>query len=268
MRVSIKNKEKVTKFSTIFKNINDILSNVKLCFTEEKLTAQGMDMTQCCLFEINILTEWFDEYNIDDNTTIGLPCNLMYKLLSCLEENQEIVMYMDKKLDKLYIDFENDKKYRKSFEVPLLELDYEEVEIPIQDYDCDIKIETSEYVKLISQMKMFGNNVNIKCDSFGTKMTGYGELGKMKVEISEEDMLKYAYEEDLNVSQEFNLDFIEKMCKFEKISNEIFIHFDNTKPMMMLYPLEKIGEEEEIEDMEQLLERSYVRLILAPKTDD
>jgi hypothetical protein len=38
--------------------------------------------------------------------------------------------------------------------------------------------------------------------------------------------------------------------------------------MMMLYPLEKIGEEEEIEDMEQLLERSYVRLILAPKTDD
>ena len=113
MRVSIKNKEKVTKFSTIFKNINDILSNVKLCFTEEKLTAQGMDMTQCCLFEINILAEWFDEYNIDDNITIGLPCNLMYKLLSCLEENQEIVMYMDKKLDKLYIDFENDKKYRK-----------------------------------------------------------------------------------------------------------------------------------------------------------
>ena len=27
-------------------------------------------------------------------------------------------------------------------------------------------------------------------------------------------------------------------------------------------------QEEEIEDMEQLLERSYVRLILAPKTDD
>ena len=80
----------------------------------------------------------------------------------------------------------------------------------------------------ILKIYVFGNNVNIKCDSFGTKMTGYGELGKMKVEISEADMLKYAYEEDLNVSQEFNLDFIEKMCKFEKISNEIFIHFDTS----------------------------------------
>ena len=268
MRVLIKNKQKVNKFSTIFKNINDILSTVKLNFKEDKLTAQGMDVTQCCLFEINILSEWFDEYIIDGEVNVGLPCNLMYRLLSCLEDEQEILMYMDNKKDKLFIDFENDKKYRKSFELPLLELDYDEVEIPTQDYDCDITIETNEYVKLINQLKMFGNNVNIKCDPMGIKMIGYGEFGKMKVEIREEDIIKYVYDEELNVSQEFNLDFIEKMCKFEKITDEIFIHFDNKKPMMMVYPLDKISEEEEIEDMEQLLERSYIRLILAPKADD
>ena len=268
MRVLIKNKKKVSKFSTIFKNINDILSNVKLNFKEGKLTAQGMDMTQCCLFEINILSEWFDEYTIYDEIVVGLPCNLMYKLLSCLEEEQEILMYMDNKKDKLYIDFENDKKYTKSFELPLLELDYDEVEIPIQDYDCEITIETNEFVKLINQLKMFGNNVNIKCDPMGIKMIGYGEFGKMKVEVREADIIKYVYDEDLNVSQEFNLDFVEKMCKFEKITDEIFIHFDNKRPMMIVYPLDKISEEEEIEDMEQLLERSYIRLILAPKTDE
>ena len=49
---------------------------------------------------------------------------------------------------------------------------------------------------------------------------------------------------------------------------DIFIHFDNKRPMMIVYPLDKISEEEEIEDMEQLLERSYIRLILAPKTDE
>ena len=59
MRVLIKNQKKVNKFSTIFKNINEILANVKLYFTADKLYAQGMDLTQSCLFEINILCDWF-----------------------------------------------------------------------------------------------------------------------------------------------------------------------------------------------------------------
>ena len=268
MRVLIKNQKKVNKFSTIFKNINEILANVKLYFTADKLYAQGMDLTQSCLFEINILGDWFDEYIIHKDITVGLPCTLMYKLLSCLEENQEILMYMDDKKDKLYIDFENDKKYKKTFELPLLDLDYDMVEIPLSEYDCDININTNEFVKLINQLKLFGKNVNINCTPYGIKLQGYGEFGKMKVEIQEKDIIKYAYSEDIDIKQEYNLDFIDKMCKFEKISDEIFIHFDNNKPMVIIYPIEKITEEEEVEDMEQLLERSYLRLILAPKVDD
>jgi len=268
MRVLIKNQKKVNKFSTIFKNINEILSNVKLYFTSEKLYAQGMDLTHSCLFEINILNDWFDEYIIYNDISVGLPCTLMYKLLSCLEDQQEILMYMDNKKDKLYIDFENDNKYRKTFEIPLMELDYDIVDIPLSEYDCDINIKTNEFVKLINQLKLFGTNVNINCTQYGIKMQGYGEFGKMKIEIQEKDILKYAYEENLNIIQEYNLDFIDKMCKFEKIAEEIFIHFDQENPMMIIYPLEKITEEEEVEDMEQLLERSYLRLILAPKTND
>ena len=268
MRVLIKNQRKVKKFSTIFKNINEILSNVKLNFTSEKLYAQGMDLTQSCLFEINILSDWFDEYTINEDITIGLPCTLMYKLLACLEEKQEILMYMDNKKDKLYIEFVNDDKYRKTFELPLLDLDYDMVDIPLTEYACDINISTSEFVKLINQLQLFGTNVDINCTSQGIKMQGYGEFGKMKVDIQEKDIIKYAYEEDIDISQEYNLTFMDKMCKFEKIAEEMFIYFDDERPMMMIYTLEKITEEEEVEDMSQLLERSYLRLILAPKTND
>ena len=268
MRVLIKNQKKVHTFSTIFKNTNEILSSVNVSFTSEKMYAQGMDITQTCLFEINILKDWFDEYVIHDDITIGLPCTLMYKLLSCLEEKQEILMYMDNKKDKLYIDFENDEKYKKTFELPLLELDYDMVDIPLREYDCDINIKTNEFVKLINQLKLFGKNVKIHCTPYGLKMQGYGDFGKMKVEIQEKDIIKYAYSEDIDIKQEYNLDFIDKMCKFEKISDEMFIHFDDKNPMVIIYPIEKITEEEEVEDMEQLLERSYLRLILAPKVDD
>ena len=53
---------------------------------------QGMDNSHACLFELNLNNDWFNEYEIGEDETyrIGINCELLFKILNCLGEEQNI----------------------------------------------------------------------------------------------------------------------------------------------------------------------------------
>ena len=83
MKITLKTPEKVLKFTEIFKNLKNLIDEINMVVTEEKLYMQGMDSTHALLFELEMKKQWFDEYNVIEKDTFGIHCETFFKIINC-----------------------------------------------------------------------------------------------------------------------------------------------------------------------------------------
>ena len=103
LEITISNAKKVYQFTTILQNLKGISNELKLDCNEAGLYAQGMDTAHVCLFELVIKKDWFDSYNCSKNCSMGVNCEMLYKIISCIKEEQHIDMKHDTNSSKLSV---------------------------------------------------------------------------------------------------------------------------------------------------------------------
>jgi proliferating cell nuclear antigen len=263
MRIVISDPQKVSTFSTIFRHLKNVAVDVNMDVYPDKLYIQGMDDARVCLFELLLQKDWFEEYDVSTQEVLGIRCEIMFKMIGCLEDGQKITMCMNDKNDKLSVDFEgNDstnKTIKKSFEMPLIMLDSEHLDIPEVEYQADITIYSQQFAELINQLGIFGDTLTIQCSMQNVNLSSHGEHGKMIASIKDDDIIEYAIEEDTPIHLSCGLRYIQRMCAFSKISTNVYLHFSNDTPIKLHYSLDE-------EDSSN--SKNYVRFFVAPKIED
>jgi proliferating cell nuclear antigen PCNA len=263
MKIVINDPKKVSIFATIFRRLKDVAPDVNIDLYTDKMYIQGMDDARVCLFELLLQSDWFEEFDVNKQDVLGIKCEIMFKMIGCLEDGQKIVMHMKDKADKLSVDFDalsGDKKsIKKSFEVPLMMIDSEHLEIPPVEYQSDIIIKSTQFSELISQLAIFGDEISVNCNMNTIDFASKGEYGQMTASIKDEDIVEYAIEEDANVDLTCGLKFVTQVCAFEKITNNIYLHFSNERPLKLHYSLDEKSSDES---------QNYVRFFIAPKISD
>lgn len=277
MKLVLSNKDKVAKFRNIFKYINSISKEVLLTVKGDGLYTQGLDTANICLFDINIKSDWFDKFEFDkkdpEHFLVGLSCELVFKLFSCIRDGQqlEIILNPDKP-DYMFVNFINSNDMDKSFEIRLIDIDPNHLEVPIEEAELDLLIETVEFKRLINEMALFSNNVDFVCNSDGDhlELTGTGDLtGKMTVKIKDENVKYFGILEDTNLKVRFDTKYLQDISNLEKITPYLHISCSNNKPIIINYIIDDVdfknGEEEDLLQIENF---SCIRMALAPKEDE
>jgi proliferating cell nuclear antigen len=261
MKFVITDSKKVKIFSTIFRQLKDVVADVNIDMNVDSVYIQGMGNSQVCLFELKLQKDWFDEYEVTIPSVMGIHCDFMFRMLGCLEDGQKITMNMSESADKLQVEFDSvgeNKTIRKCFEIPLMNLDSEHLEIPEQEYEADIAIMSDEFADIVSQLTIFGDDLRIKCGET-IDLTTKGDMGQMTASIKQDDIVEYAIEEDVNVNLCVGLKFIHNMCGFSKITDIAYLHCSNETPIKLHYSLD--GED-------SVDSKNYVRFFVAPKMED
>ena len=269
MKIVLTDSRKVSQFSSILKNLKNFSSDIEIHVDENRLYAQGMDSSHCCLFELELLSDWFTEYESDGAVRLGVNCELLAKVFNCLGENQSIELNYEKNADKLNIELspkENESGIVKKFKMPLMDLQSELLHIPDTEYTADIEMISSEFSALINQLSIFGNELKMHCEESMMSMTGTGELGEMIGEIKETDILMYAIEEDTKLDLSFSIAYVNMMIAFSKINKKIQIHISDDIPMKIQYGMDTFMDNDDDDDDES--DKNYIRFFLAPKIED
>ena len=164
--------------------------------------------------------------------------------------------------DKLTIKLEPNEGVRgivKEFELPLVDIDSEMLEIPEVEYTADIEMYSTEFRDLIEQLSIFGNDITFTCNE-KIEIMGSGEHGKMKVHINDEDIIEYVLEENADLSLNFMTQYLLIMSSFSKVSRKMHIHIMENTPMKMQYNMD---DSEDNDDC-----NNFIRFFLAPKIED
>ncbi len=93
MKLTIKDHNKVAKFSSIFQHLKQVVDCIAIHFSVDGMYIQGMDSTQICLFECKLTNDWFDEYEFTQNVDAPRVCvntTILYKVISAIDEKHKI----------------------------------------------------------------------------------------------------------------------------------------------------------------------------------
>jgi proliferating cell nuclear antigen PCNA len=267
MKLILTDSKKVSHFSSILKNLKNFSQDIEMHIDQHRLYAQGMDSSHCCLFELELLSEWFTKYECGEHIRLGINCELLAKIFNMLGENQNIEMAYQG-TDSLYITLspnEGEMGIVREFKLPLMDLQSELLTIPDTEYTADIEMVSNDFTALIIQLNTFGNELRVQCQD-EIRLTGKGEMGSMDAVIKEDDILMYAIEEDEKLDINFALGYINMMVAFGKINKKVKIHMSENLPMKIQYGMDTFMDKED--DDEENEDKNYIRFFLAPKIDD
>ena len=265
MEVVISDKTKFGQFANVFRYLpvfNMELVNINV--SNKGMYIQGMDASQVCLFELKLEEDWFDSFNTDKNYVLGIHSLTFYKVIQCLEDNEQIMKMNYNDGDCLHIALENvngSKKINKYFELPLVDIDMEMLEIPDTDYSIDMEIKSQSISNYIEQLLIFDETFTLSCSGDTILMKSKSESGSLMIEMSEENIMMYAVEDNIEkIEMCFALTYVKNMCAFSKITKSVVISLSEETPMRFHQSLDNADIFENSE--------SYIRLYLAPKLDD
>ena len=271
MKLIINDLRKADQLITIFKHLKSFSPHLSLYFDSDKLYAQGMDDSHVALFELNIHNSWFDEYEFEsgDAKNIAITSQCLFKALNMREDNQSIHISYEGDPDKIKISFESDKKeeFNKYFELTLIDLDAELMDLSNHDSQVDMEWPAKQYSTFIEQLFKFHTNVTIECSETNILYEARGDEGLMRVNTDIDDLIEYAIEEDKVMKQCFSLQHLSMITQFHKLSNNVFIGLCDDSPMLLKYSLDSQPSNEKDEEDEED-EGNYIKFYLAPKMED
>jgi len=243
MEISITNLSRAEQFAQLFQHIRLFTEHVNLTFDKERMFMQSMDSARISVFELILPATWFDTYTLtaDESITIGLNVSMLFKVLNTRDKIQEIFIKLTKQdSDKLFVDFTCNNKavFDKRFELPLMDIDCEIMQIPETDSNADLSINSGVFASLVNQLKLFGETIEIQCTEEQITMHSISqEAGKMTVEIDIDDLTAYSITEGEVMKLSFGLGMLHNICMYNKISKEIDIYLTANFPMKLVYVL-------------------------------
>lgn len=257
MEIIISNPAKAELFASIFQNMKIFTDHISIVCKTTGFFFQAMDNARVCIIELEIPSAWFDTYSVAVDVVIGINSNILFKILNAREKTQNIrVVYNNDNSDTLFIDFTSEDKriFDKQFEMPLIEIETENLQIPAIEHNVEFSVPSSVFSGLINQLKTFGDTLHMNCSEEKIVLSSNSvECGKMHVDMNIDDLSSFSINEGEEIQMSFSLSYLHNICCFSKISKELEIKISDNYPLSIIYDLQN---------------EAVMKFYLAPKIND
>lgn len=275
MNIVIANPQKAEQFAILFQHVKAFTDHINIVFGKDRMFIQCMDTSHVSIMELCLPSSWFCTYDhtFNDAITIGVSSSMLYKILNSREKTQLIeISYSQEENDILFVRMRNPggtpankTDFEKHFEIPLMDIDSDTMDIPAIEHQAEITISSYHFASIINQLKMFGDTMDIQCSEEKILLgSNSHENGKMFVEIKIDDLSSFIIDEGKELSLAFSLTYLHNICLYNKIAKEVEVKFSSDYPMQMTYYLDALSEGQE----ERPANSAKLSFYLAPKIAD
>ena len=124
------------------------------------------------------------------------------------------------------------KIFNKEFTLSLIDVEYEELTIPDDDFSVDIEMESKYFNQTIGELKDFGDDLEIICSEDKIQLNSTGDnMVNMNTIMKFDDILSYEIDAGLVINTTYNNKFLQEIGQFMKINDEIRINIKKNSPI-------------------------------------
>lgn len=118
-------------------------------------------------------------------------------------------------------------------------MDTDMLQIPEMEYPADIVLPSITFASMVSQLKQFGDNMQIECTEEHVQMVSDSEeFGKMNTHIPIDDLEEFAIDEGKTIKCSFGLRMLHNVCSYQKIAKTIALGVSDAYPMKIEYKMD------------------------------
>jgi len=230
--------------------IAELIDEGQFKISKDGISLVAADRAMVAVVDFNLSSSAFQNYEIDEEQTIGLNIGNLLSVLKRTTGNDKITFNLHGK--KLEILIEGSSKRR--FTVPLLDLSQEEVP-PIDQLEFTVSAELKPEVLQsgVDDAEIISDSVVFELSSTGFLMKSEGDVSRAELELEKGNQALINIQADSNAKSRYPLDYLKKMMKAAKIADSVAIRFGQDYPMKIEF---KAGD------------KARLNIVLAPRVSE
>merc|ERR1719436_1287106 len=240
--------------------MKDLCKDVNFDCSEKGLQVQSMDSSHVALVSLLLRESAFSEFKCDRPTSLGMNVDSLGKILKMCGQSDSLKIRHQNEADMVSFQLDGGDDDRISdFELKLMQIESEHMEIPEQQYKVVARMPSSELQKICRDLKEFGETMQVKATKEGITFSVQGDLGvgnvMLKPRESEKPEDKVILTVHENVTATFALRYLVNFAKAAPLCGQVEIGLGPDAPLLVKYDVERP-------------ENGHLQFYLAPKIDE
>lgn len=243
--------EEVSLIKDSMKTISDLISEGLFQLTEDGVKLIAADPAMVALVDFKMEEEVFEEYELDEETKVGLNLENFYSILRRANSDDTITLSVQEEGSKFEIKMENSST--RNFSLPILNLS--EDDIPSTDnldFNVTAELETTVLENAIKDALVVGDSVTISSNGSNLQIAAEGDQSNVDFTIEEgsEGIMDI---EGTEASSMFSLDYLNSMVGAKKISEVMELRLGDDFPARLNF---------------EVPEKARLSFVLAPRIEE
>merc|ERR1719343_1194993 len=219
-----------------------------------------MDSSHVALVSLLLRESAFSDFKCDRPTSLGMNVDSLGKILKMCGQNDSLKLRWQNDADLVNFQCESGEDDRiADFELKLMQIESEHMEIPEQHYKVVAKLPSAEFQKICRDLKEFGDTMQVKAGKEGITFSVQGDVGAgnvmLKPRESEKPEEKVTLKVDEPVTATFALRYLVNFSKAAPLCGAVELGLGPEAPLLVKYDLETT-------------ENGHMQFYLAPKIDE
>lgn len=233
-------------FKVLIEALKELLTDTAIEVSEQGLKITTMSTSRVVLVHLKLEAENFEYFHCDGVKILGVNMINLYKIIKTVNSNDTLSLYMtNDNLNQLCVRIDKDDKGTSSvFHLNLLDIRYENFNIPPADFASVITLPSNDLQKICRDMNNIadeiditkvGNTLILKCKGdFCSQETVITDNHSMEDDESGE-------QSDEIIQGVYNLKYMCMFTKCTNLSNTVEIYMKNDYPMIVKYTVASLG---------------------------
>lgn len=240
--------------------MKDLCKDVNFDCSEKGLQVQSMDSSHVALVSLLLRESAFAEFKCDRPVSLGMNIDSLSKILKMTGPSDSLKIRHQNDADVVSFQCEGSEDDRiADFELKLMQIESEHMEIPEQHYKVIAKMPSSEFQKICKDLKEFGETLQMSASKEGIKFTVQGDLGSGNVVLKPRESEKPDDKVTLTVHEPvtatFALRYLVNFSKAAPLCGSVELGLGPDAPLSVKYVLESA-------------DKGHMQFYLAPKIDE
>merc|ERR1712125_302743 len=162
--------------------MKDLCKEVNFDCSEEGLQVQSMDSSHVALVSLMLRESAFADFKCDRPTSLGMNIESLAKIFKMCGPSDSLKLRYANDADTLNFQCESSDDDRiADFDLKLMQIESEHMEIPEQHYKVVVKMPSGEFQKICRDLKEFGETMQVSASKEGIRFTVQGDVGSGNV---------------------------------------------------------------------------------------
>ena len=240
--------------------MKDLCKDVNFECSEKGIEVQSMDSSHVALVSVLLREAAFSDFKCDRAASLGMNVDSLGKIFKMVSAGDALRFRWQDGADTVSFQCESGDDDRiAEFDLKLMQIESEHMEIPEQQYKVITKLPSSEFQKICRDLKEFGETMQMRASKEGITFSVQGDIGTGNVMLKPRESEKPEERVTLTVHEPvtatFALRYLVNFAKAAPLCGTVELGMGPDAPLMVKYHLESA-------------DNGHMQFYLAPKIDE